>query len=358
MEAMNLEPNNTRRYQRQEILPQIGPEGQARLAASRILLIGVGALGGTLAELLVRAGVGWLRLVDRDLVELNNLQRQVLFDQSDAEQELPKSVAAARRLGAINSSARLEPVVADANAGNIESLSRIGDRAADLILDGTDNAATRYLINDLAVRDGIPWVHGACVGVSGRVMGIWPGKTACLRCIYPEPPDTRELPTCDTAGVLGPAAAATAALQAATALRFLVRGATMDGGPGLVSLDVWEGEFRKLSSGARPQTDCPCCGGREFPFLSTGREDFTTTLCGRGAVQVQSAGRRVEIYLSTAAERLRPAGVVRTNAYFLRCRLNDPAGIELTLFPDGRLLVQGTTDPMRARSLYARYIGT
>jgi molybdopterin-synthase adenylyltransferase len=355
---MDVEPNNSRRYQRQVILPQIGPKGQARLAESRVLLVGVGALGGMLAELLVRAGVGWLRLVDRDLVELNNLQRQVLFDQSDAIHELPKSIAAMRRLAAISSSVRLEPVVADANARNIESLSRFDGKPADLILDGTDNAATRYLINDLAVRDGIAWIHGACVGVSGRVMGIWPGKTACLRCVYPTPPEAQDLPTCDTAGVLGPAAAATAALQAATALRFLVDGAPADGGGGLVALDVWEGEFRKLSSAGKPQADCPCCGRREYPFLSTAREDFTTTLCGRGAVQVQSAEQTVRIHLPAAAERLRPAGTVRSNAYFVRCRLNDPPGIELTLFPDGRLLVQGTADPLRARSLYARFIGT
>ena len=300
--------------------------------------------------------MGWVRLVDRDLVELNNLQRQTLFDESDATSELPKSVAALRRLSAINSSVRLESIVADANAGNIESLARMQDKPADLILDGTDNASTRYLINDLCVRDGIPWVHGGCVGTTGRVMGIWPGKTACLRCLYPKPPNGQELPTCDTAGVLGPAAAATAALQAGVALRFLVEG--VPGNSPLLALDVWKREFREFGSASHPQADCPCCGRREFPFLSTEAEDFTTTLCGRGAVQVQLAGRHVDIPLAVAAERLRPAGAVRTNAYFLRCSLNDAPGIELTLFPDGRLLVQGTTDPLRAKSLYARYIGS
>jgi|HubBroStandDraft_1064217.scaffolds.fasta_scaffold117423_2 molybdopterin/thiamine biosynthesis adenylyltransferase len=344
------------RYQRQEILPQIGAAGQQRLADSRVLLIGVGALGGALAELLARAGVGWLRIVDRDLVELNNLQRQVLFDEKDAEQELPKSVAAANRLSKINSTIRIEPIVADANAGNIESLARIGDQPADLILDGTDNASTRYLINDLCVRDGMSWIHGACVGTTGRVLGIWPGKTACLRCLYPTPPNAQELPTCDTAGVLGPAAITTAAIQAAVAMRFLV-----DAGPGeshLLALDVWSQQFHDFKSAAHPQPDCPCCQRREFPFLSTQAEDFTTTLCGRSAVQVQSAGKGREVPLAAAAERLRPAGAVRANAYFLRCRLNDAPGIELTLFPDGRLLVQGTTDPLRAKSLYARYIGS
>jgi molybdopterin/thiamine biosynthesis adenylyltransferase len=342
------------RYQRQEILPQIGTAGQRRLAEARVLLIGVGALGGTLAEQLVRAGVGSLRIVDRDLVELNNLQRQVLFDEQDAADELPKSVAAAKRLSQINSAVRIDPIVADLNATNIESLVRIGDTPADLVLDGTDNASTRYLINDLCVRDGIPWIYAACVGTSGRVMGVWPTKTACLRCLYPMPPNAHELPTCDTAGVLGPAAAATAAIQAGVALRFLVEGAPKQGH--LRSLDAWTQEFRDLASASQPQPDCPCCARRQFPFLSTQTEDFTTTLCGRSAVQVAGKGRRIP--LAAAAERLRPAGMVRANPYFLRCRLNDAPGIELTLFPDGRLLVQGTTDPLRAKSLYARYIGT
>jgi molybdopterin/thiamine biosynthesis adenylyltransferase len=348
--------NPATRYHRQEILPQIGMSGQKKIGQSRVLLIGVGALGSVIAELLTRAGVGTLRIVDRDLVEFNNLQRQHLFDQKDAELETPKTIAAARRLSNINSGIHVEPLVADANVGNIESLSRIDDKPVDLILDGTDNVGTRYVINDLAVRDGIAWVHGACVGTTGRVMGIWPGKTACLRCLYPTPPNTHELPTCDTAGVLGPAATATGALQAALALRFIVEGPP--GTASLTALDVWTHKFGGLQSAAAPQPDCPCCVGRQFPFLSTLAEDFTTTLCGRGAVQVHVAGRRMEIPLAAMAERLSQVGAVRTNAYFLRCRLNDQSGIELTLFPDGRLLVHGTTDVLRARSLYARYIGS
>ncbi|MGD1278797.1 MAG: ThiF family adenylyltransferase [Tepidisphaeraceae bacterium] len=383
----------TDRYQRQRLLRQIDREGQDRLGRARVLVVGCGALGGTVAELLVRGGVGFLRLVDRDLVELSNLQRQVLFDEGDAREELPKAVAAARRLGAINSTVRIEPVVADLNAANAEpmldsgplspvprgegkgeGLCNSGDRPSpqssprstgarkkepqfDLIVDGTDNVATRYLLNDVAVKHGIAWVYGACVGVSGRVMGIWPGKTACLRCVYPSPPKASELPTCDTAGILGAAAAAVAALQAAVAMRFLVEGPPANS-PGLIALDAWEGEFRNLSSGRTPQADCPCCGRRDFVFLSaTDQDEMVTSLCGQKAVQVQF-GRSRPVDLPAAARRLQKAGSVRQGPYFLRCQLHDPPGIDLTLFPDGRLLVHGTADPLRARSLYARFIGS
>jgi len=347
----------TDRYQRQRLLGQIGREGQERLGRARVLLVGCGALGGALAELLVRGGVGFMRLVDRDLVELSNLQRQVLFDERDAREELPKAVAAARRLGAINSAIRIEPIVADVNAANAESFLTVDGQAVDLIVDGTDNVATRYLLNDVAVKHGIAWVYGACVGVSGRVMGIWPGKTACLRCLYPSPPNASELPTCDTAGILGAAAAAVAALQAAVAMRFLVEGPPTNSA-GLIALDAWEGEFHCLSSGQSPQADCPCCGGRDFVFLSgTGADEVVTSLCGQKAVQVQF-GRSRPVDLPTAARRLQQAGLVRQGPYFLRCQLHDPPGIDLTLFPDGRLLVHGTVDPLRARSIYARFIGS
>jgi molybdopterin-synthase adenylyltransferase len=346
------------RYHRQRILGQIGEAGENRLRGARALLIGCGALGSSLAELLVRAGVGFLRVVDRDLVELSNLQRQVLFDQEDARQELPKSVAAARRLGQINSTVHVEPIVADFHAGNAAELAGVESRRVDLILDGSDNVSTRYLINDLAVKYSIPWVHGACVGMEGRVMGVWPGRTACLRCIYPAPPPASELPTCDTAGVLNAAASATAAIQAAVAMRYIVEGQPALGSGELIAMDIWLGRFRSIS--AEPQADCPCCGKREFPFFSTAQTDFTTTLCGRRAIQVQAAALAGQAVLDMemAAERLRQAGAVRQSAFFLRCRLRESPEIELTLFPDGRLLVHGMTDPGRARSIYARYIGT
>ena len=306
-----------------------------------------------IAEQLIRAGLGFLRIVDRDLVELTNLQRQVLFDESDAAGEIPKSVAAANRLAEVNSQVRVESIVADVNAMNIESLCDV-----DLILDGTDNVATRYLINDAAVSRGIPWVYGGCVGVGGRAWGIWPGETACLRCVFPEPPKAEELATCDTAGVLGPAAGVVGSLQAATAIRFLVEGKSAAKKlPGLISVDVWSGEFRALASAARPALDCPCCARRNFPFLSTNGRDFTTNLCGRSAVQVLRAGPAARIDLAATALRWQKVGAVSECKWFIRCKLTDPAGIDLTLFPDGRLVVHGTTELMRAASLYARFVG-
>jgi molybdopterin-synthase adenylyltransferase len=347
------------RYARQRILPQIGPGGQDRLAAARVLLVGCGALGSGISELLVRAGVGFVRLVDRDLVELSNLQRQTLFDEQDAVGEVPKAVAAARRLGAVNSSVKVEPIVADVNPTNIESLVGVdgaaGEGAVDLILDGTDNISTRYLINDVAVKYGLPWIYGACVGMAGRVMAIWPTKTACLRCVFPQPPDAANLPTCDTSGVLGPAAAAVAAFQAATAIRCLVEPGYS---AGLLSLDVWEGQMRTMGSASVADPDCPACARREFPFLSATADAYTTTLCGRKAVQVQRTLGGPRLSLPQAAERLANAGQVRRSDWFIKCRLHEAADIDLTLFPDGRLLVHGTTDPLRAKSLYARYIGT
>jgi molybdopterin/thiamine biosynthesis adenylyltransferase len=343
------------RYERQQILPQIGPEGQTRLGRARVLLVGCGALGSVAAEMLVRGGLGLLRIVDRDLVELTNLQRQILFDQSDAAQELPKAVAAAGRLREINSQVQVEPIVADLNAANIESVAA----SVDLIIDGTDNVWTRYLVNDLAVKQRIPWVYGGCVGVSGRVWGIWPERTACLRCIFPERPRADELPTCDTAGVLGPAAAVVGGLQAATAMRMLVEGSDcMEHLPGLISLDVWSGEYRTMASAKSPAADCPCCGERIFPYLSTNGTDITTNLCGRRAVQVFRAGETVRIDLTVTAEKWRKVGAVASSPWFVRCKLNDPASIELTLFADGRLVVQGTTEPSQARSLYARFVGS
>jgi adenylyltransferase/sulfurtransferase len=387
------------RYQRQQILPQIGVEGQHRLGRAAVLLIGCGALGTTLADLLVRAGVGFIRLVDRDWVELTNLQRQVLFDEQDAAEQVPKAVAAARRLKQVNSSVTIEPIVADVNAGNISELALNlvarssplspspgtpgegggeggfddsrpqfphpnpppeyqGRGQCDLILDGTDNVATRYLINDYAVKNQIPWIYGACVGVSGRMMAIWPGKTACLRCLFPAPPRADELPTCDTAGVLGSAAALVASMQASAAIRFLVDQAP-DGteAAGLISINAWDFQIRSLASASHPQPDCPCCGRGEFPFLCTDQEEFITTLCGRQATQVQSNKRAKPVDLSATARRLSQVGVVQTTAWFIRCQLTDPRGIDLTLFADGRLLVHGTTDPLRAKSIYARFIG-
>jgi len=341
------------RYSRQEVLSQIGPEGQSRLRRSRVLVVGCGALGSAVAEMLTRSGIGFLRIVDRDLVELSNLQRQVLFDERDAAEGLPKSAAAARRLRAINAEAEIDAIVADANAANIESFADV-----DLIVDGTDNVSTRYLLNDLSVRSRIPWIYGGCVGTEGRVWGIWPGRTACLRCIFPDPPSASDLPTCDTSGVLGPTATVVGGLQAALAIRFLVEGeSAAEKSAGLVAFDVWSSQFRSLNSAAAPVGGCPCCGRRNFPFLSTKRMDFTTNLCGRSAVQVLRSDLAGPIDLAAIAERWKKLGAVGRSPWFVRCRLDDPPGIDLTLFADGRLLVHGITDPMRATALYARFVG-
>lgn len=340
------------RYERQQILPQVGTEGQRRLDQSRVLVVGCGALGSVVAELLARAGVGLLRIVDRDLVELSNLQRQILFNERDAAEERPKAIAAAKRLRDINREIRVEAVVADLNAGNVESLADV-----DLIVDGTDNVATRYLINDVTVKHHIPWIYGGCVGVEGRVWGIWPHRTGCLRCLFPEPPNPSDMPTCDTAGVLGPAAAVVGGLQAAASIRFLVEGAEASTQSGLTILNIWDSHFRQMSF-IPPQSDCPCCGQRKFQYLSTNARDFTTNLCGRNAVQVVQSKAGPEIDLSATAERWKKLGDVGKTPWFVRCKLSDPAGIDLTLFPDGRLIVRGTSEPMRATSIYARFVGS
>jgi molybdopterin/thiamine biosynthesis adenylyltransferase len=335
------------RYHRQSLLPFIGPEGQARLAAARVLLVGCGALGGVVADQLVRGGIGYLRIADRDIVELTNLQRQVLFDEADAQGGVPKAAAAARRLAAVNSAVAVEPAVVDVHAGNLPELMA----GVDLIVDGTDNAETRYLINDAAVRAGVPWVYGGCVSADGRVMAVRPGVTACLRCVFPDPPAVGELPTCDTAGVLGPAAAVVASLQVIAAFK-LILGVEADG---LTVLDLWRNRFRMVETGG-PRADCPCCGRREFPFLERSVEGGAAHLCGRDAVQVRpvTAGRTD---LALLATKLAAAGAVERTPFLLRCRPEGEAGITLTVFGDGRTLVGGTVDVGRARSLVSRYLG-
>ena len=354
------------RYHRQTILPQVGPPGRDRLAAARVLLVGCGALGTTIAEQLVRAGVGFLRIVDRDVVELTNLQRQVLFDEADAAAGTPKAVAAGRRLAAVNSAVTVEPVVADVHPGNVEELAgltaaaREQGRFVHLLLDGTDNVETRYLLNDVSVKHDVPWVYGACVGVEGRMMPVRPGVTPCLRCVFPEPPGPGELPTCDTAGVLGPAAAMVASLQATTAIQMLVGGGGANRGvPNqLVRFDLWRGRFgaTPLDDARRP--DCPTCGRRRFDFLDAagGGAGGSTSLCGRNAVQVRPAiGTRLD--LKALAGRLAAAGAVQQTPHLLKCALSAERDVSLTVFPDGRAIVHGTSDPARARSVYARWVG-
>ena len=338
------------RYHRQTLLPFIGNEGQSKLSAAHILLIGCGALGGVVAEQLVRAGVGQISLIDRDVVEWTNLQRQVLFDEENARAGSPKAVAAAARLAAINSNIQIKPQVADVHSGNIESFL-----PADLIIDGTDNAETRYLLNDVAVKHKIPWIYGGCVGTDGRMMTIRPGVTPCLRCIYPQPPGVGELQTCDTAGVLGPAVAVIAGYQAAAAIKIL-SGHPEATDAGLLTIDFWKNRSRTIDTGGR-RGDCTCCGRRWFEFLDRPVESTAATLCGRNSVQVRPATATL-IDLKKLAALLTGFGEIESSPYLLRSHLRDPSGIVLTVFPDGRCIVQGTSDPVRARTLVSQFVGS
>jgi molybdopterin/thiamine biosynthesis adenylyltransferase len=333
------------RYSRQIRFAPLGEEGQRRISASRIAIVGCGALGSFQAEALARAGAGLLRLIDRDFVETSNLQRQFLFDEQDAAEALPKAAAAARRLARVNSGITIQPVVADLVPSNAADLLE----DIDLILDGTDNFETRYLINDAAVRAGIPWIYGAAVGSYGLKFAIVPGKTACLKCVYPEPP-TGAQPTCETAGVLGPLTATVAALQVADALKALALGPDAVN-PRITTIDVWSGEIRQIDAPAR-DPGCRCCALREFVHLDEARR-VPISLCGRNAVQIHERSRPLD--LADLARRLGPLAPVRSNEFALRVML-DP--YELTVFPDGRAIIKGTTDVGIARSLYARYVGS
>jgi molybdopterin-synthase adenylyltransferase len=342
------------RYHRQILLPQIGAAGQQRLANATVLLIGCGALGTVIADQLVRAGIRTLRIADRDVVEETNLQRQVLFDEADARDGTPKAVAAGQRLSGVNSTVRIEPHVIDVHGGNIEELiaGRDGAAPADVILDGTDNAEVRYLINDAAVKRGVPWVYGGCVGTSGRVMAVMPGKTPCLRCLFPEPPGAGELETCDTAGVLAAAAAIVASLEVAAAMKILLG---KDAEEQVLVLDAWQPRMQVISTRGGRRDDCPACGRREFPFLDRSASN-TTSLCGRDAVQVMPP-THAKLDRHRLAERLASAGAVESTPHLLRCTLTE-SGLGLTVFPDGRAIIKGTRDPAVARSIYARYVGT
>lgn len=330
------------RYSRQVLFAGIGAAGQERIRAARAAIVGCGALGSFQAGALARAGVGHIVLIDRDYVEWSNLQRQWLFEESDARDALPKAIAAARRLAAINSEVGVTPLVADLTAGNIaEALEGAG-----VILDGTDNFETRYLINDYSVSRGVPWIYGAAVGSYGLTMPVAPGRTACLKCVYPEPPSGAQ-PTCETAGVLNAVTSAVASLQAGDALKLLagqeVRGR-------ITTIDVWTGEVRQVAQPG-PQAGCEACGKRHFIHLD-GRTRAPISLCGRNAVQIHERARPLN--LADLKSRLEPLGEVRANEFALRFTL---APYEMTIFPDGRAIIKGTTDTGLARSLYARYVG-
>ena len=332
------------RYSRQVRFAPWGESGQARLGASRVAIVGCGALGTVQAEILARAGAGLLRIIDRDVVELSNLQRQFLFSEADAREGTPKAVAAARRVAAINSEVTLEPLVADLTPSNAtELLENI-----DLILDATDNFETRYLLNDFSVRENIPWIYGAAVSSYGLKLAILPGSSACLKCVYPEPPQGAQ-PTCETAGVLGSVTATIAALQTADAMKILALGPSGFVAR-LTTLDLWTGEIRQLAPPLR-DPDCVCCGRREFVHLDGSRR-VPISLCGRNAVQIHERARPLD--LIDLAKRLGDLAPVRSNEFALRVTLDS---YELMIFPDGRAIIKGTTDVGIARSLYARYVG-
>jgi adenylyltransferase/sulfurtransferase len=337
------------RYSRQMRFYGIGTEGQKRLAQSRVTLCGCGALGTVLANALVRAGVGHLRLIDRDFIETHNLQRQVLFDEHDVAENLPKAEAAARKLAAINSSVHVEPVVTDVDRTNI--LGLVED--ADLILDGTDNFEIRYLINDAAVKLGKPWVYGGCIGSHGQTMTILPGQTPCLRCVFEAAPSAGEAGTCETAGVLAPVVNIVASFQAAEALKLLA-GRNDAINRDLIYVDVWENTMRRIRvAPLLGKVDCPCCRHRRFEWLDGLHGSQTTSLCGRNAVQVspRTAGKLNFDEMALALEAL---GQVSYNRFLLKFTTD---GFEFTVFPDSRAIIKGTSDVDKARTLYAKYIG-
>ena len=337
------------RYSRQILFGGIGAEGQRRLAEARALVVGCGALGSAQVETLARAGVGYLKVVDRDFVESSNLQRQTIFTERDARERVPKAAAAARRVAEINSDVRCEFEVVDVNNSNAERLVA----GCDVVLDGTDNFSTRFLINDACVKHGVAWVYGAAVGSYGVTMTVRPGLTPCLRCVFPEAPAAGTAPTCDTAGVIMPVISIVAAVQSAEALKLLT-GRTESLHGGLMQFDVWRNEWRRIGLKERAP-DCPACVLRRFDSLDAEAMELATVLCGRGAVQVTPRGAAEGFSLAALAERLKAVGEVKVNEYLLRLRAGE---YELTVFQDARAIVRGTEDAALARSLYARYVGT
>lgn len=337
------------RYSRQILFSGIGEAGQRRLLESRVTLVGCGALGCALAEMLARAGVGSIKLVDRDFIEWSNLNRQVLFTEADAEARLPKAIAAQNRLRAINSEIEVTGLVTDVNVDTVEALVA----EADLVLDGTDNFEVRYLVNDACVKAGIPWVYGAAVGAYGMTMTVVPGETPCLRCIFEEMPPVGTAATCDTAGIILPIIQTVTAAQISEALKLLTGQKEKLRGT-LLHIDLWDNSYRnvKLSAGSR-NPECPCCGQRRFEFLEAAHEALALSLCGRNSVQIRPA-KSVPLDFADLEARLVRVGQVKANDYLLVFRADDH---ELTLFRDGRAIVKGTSDTTAARGFYAKYVG-
>ena len=349
--ALNSTVLNLDRYSRQMRFAPLGEAGQRKLLDSRVLLVGCGALGTVLAETLTRAGVGHLRIVDRDFVETTNLQRQVLFDESDVVAQLPKSVAAVEKLRRINSHITLEPIVADVDCRNIRELAR----DVNLILDGTDNFETRFLINDLSLEAGIPWVYGGCIGSHGQFMAVLPGQTACLRCVIESPPEAGTTETCETAGILGPTVNIIASWQALLAIKIL-SGRKDEVPQALTVIDLWDHTFRTLDvSGLRENGDCPACRYGERLWLNGQSGSRSTVLCGRNSVQLIPS-TQATLSLDELTSKWQGCGTITRNAYLARLSLSGNE-TEITVFRDGRAIIRGTQDAAAARALYSRYVG-
>ena len=340
-----MKPEPDERYSRQQLFAPIGMEGQEKLAQARVAVVGCGATGSAIASLLARAGVGFIRIIDRDYVDFSNLQRQVLFNEQDAREALPKAIAASRRISEFNSQTMTEAQVDDLRPENTEPL--LG--GVQLILDGTDNFETRYLINDYAVKNSVSWIYTAAVGSYAISMNVLPGETACLSCIFPEAPGGF-VETCDTAGILNSAVNLGSSIAATEALKLLV-GKKESLRRTLLSYDLWRNESAEVTA-SKPVAGCRTCQRREFVHLAgEGRPHIT--LCGRNSVQIHEHARPLD--LAEMGRRLTPHGTVRQNAFMLKFSM-DP--FEMTLFPDGRAIIKGTTDVAVARSLYARYVGS
>ena len=358
------------RYHRQMLLPGFGADGQRRLGAATALVLGCGALGSLAADLLVRAGVGHLVIVDRDVVELTNLQRQVLFDEQDVAEAIPKAEAARRRLSRVNSGVDITAVVDDLNHNNIERYAG----GADVLVDGVDNFETRYLANDFAVKNAIPYIYGGAVGTVGAAYAILPHTpqgtapwesgeagsraTPCLRCLFEEPPPPGTMPTCDTVGVLGAAVTTIASFEVTEALKVLT-GNFEHVCPTMLNIDLWNNAIVQLNvTDAYERGDCPCCKHGRFDYLDGALGSGATTLCGRDAVQLTHRQGDVELDFDEIAARLRVHGDVRVNELMLRATLtHNGEPFVVSLFPDGRAIVHGTSEPAVARSVYAKYIG-
>lgn len=346
---MNSSESKLDRYSRQLLYQNIGEDGQKKLLNSKIALIGCGALGTTAANSLVRAGIGHLIIADRDFIETNNLQRQVLFDENDVAQGIPKAEAARNKLVEINSEVTIEARVTDVNSQSIEEIIQ----GCDLILDGADNFETRFLINDVAVKYKIPWVYGACISSQGLAFPILPYETPCLRCIFETAPPPGMTPTCDTAGIISPIVQVVSAIQVTEAMKILM-GRKDSVLRQMVSIDLWEGSFRKFNvEGYREASECPTCKQGKFEYLEAKEGSHITSLCGRNSLQITPMARN-QIDFNDLKDRLGAVGEVSSNKFLLRFKTD---GYQITVFRDGRAIIQGTTDESVAKTLYAKYIG-